>query len=79
MAGNGRHDDESAEFIAIRHDLPFEQVICGQSAKRRILKNFSALGSLALQLPPLTPKNVPVMKEAWALASHKIARATASG
>jgi len=30
-------------------------------------------------LPPVTSRNVPVMKEASALASHRIARATSSG
>ena len=30
-------------------------------------------------LPPVTSRNVPVMKDASSLASHKIARATSSG
>ena len=30
-------------------------------------------------LPPVTSRNVPVMKEASVLASHRIARATSSG
>ena len=34
---------------------------------------------IVAHLPPVTSRNVPVTKDASALASHRIARATSSG